>query len=55
MSTARHEIDVKLPAQPEPRERQSRHDELESIKRTLYNAIDRLERLQQRNAELITS
>jgi hypothetical protein len=33
-----------------------RQDELESVKRTLYNAIDKLDRIQrQRDAELITT
>jgi hypothetical protein len=29
--------------------------EIESIKRTLYNAIDKLERIKRRDAELITT
>lgn len=32
-----------------------RHREIESIKRTLYNAIDRLEKIQRREGELTTT
>lgn len=32
-----------------------RDREIESIKRTLYNAIDKLERIQQRKEDLITT
>ena len=43
--------------QPKPRERDTipRDREIESIKRTLYNAIDKLEKIQRRDAELITT
>lgn len=49
--------DPKTPPQPKAPERDNmrRDAEIESIKRTLYNAIDKLDKIQRRKAELITT
>lgn len=49
--------DQKTPSQPKAPERDNmrRDAEIESIKRTLYNAIDKLDKIQRRKAELITT
>lgn len=56
MATTRQEFDLK-PVPPKPREPiiSHRDKEIEAIKRTLYNAIDKLDRIQRRDAELITT
>jgi len=54
MSVSTEQEQPQPPKAPErgtiPRDR-----EIESIKRTLYNAIDKLEKIQRREAELITT
>jgi len=47
----------RIPQQPKSQDRDTipRDREIESIKRTLYNAIDKLEKIQRRDAELITT
>ena len=57
MSATPQQLNAKPPSQPKPQERDTipRDREIESIKRTLYNAIDKLEKIQRRDAELITT
>jgi hypothetical protein len=43
------------PPQPKPASDDTVRREIEGVKRTLYNAIDKLERLQRRDAELTTT
>lgn len=48
---------VIIPTQPKPQAGVTipRDAEIESIKRTLYNAIDKLDKIQRREAELTTT
>jgi len=57
MSANPQQLNQNATPQSKPQERDTipRDREIESIKRTLYNAIDRLEKIQRRDAELITT
>jgi hypothetical protein len=46
---------VPPPPQPKPQSGDTVQREIEGVKRTLYNAIDKLEKIQRRDAELTTT